>query len=90
MTRQSSIRNGVLTSFALAWLLSISSVAPALAAGGTAEDQHACTPDVFRLCWSEIPDEQRIVRCLNRQIKQLSPECRHVMEGDGARKDGRK
>lgn len=51
-------------------------------AGGTVDDQMACTPDVFRLCSSEIPSEDRIVVCLNKKISQLSPACRKVMDGD--------
>ena len=51
-------------------------------AGGTVEDQMACTPDVFRLCSAEIPSEDRIVVCLNKKISQLSPSCRKVMDGE--------
>ena len=51
-------------------------------AGGTVDEQMACTPDVFRLCSSEIPSEDRIVVCLNKKISQLSPACRKVMDGD--------
>ena len=51
-------------------------------AGGTVDDQMACTPDVFKLCSSEIPSEDRIVVCLNKKISQLSPACRKVMDGD--------
>jgi hypothetical protein len=31
---------------------------------GTAEQQMACTPDVWRLCGAQIPDGDRIVACL--------------------------
>ena len=51
-------------------------------AGGSADEQRACTPDVFRLCASEIPSEDRIVVCLNKKITQLSPACRRVMDSD--------
>lgn len=51
-------------------------------AGGTVDEQMACTPDVFRLCSAEIPSEDRIVVCLNKKISQLSPACRKVMDGD--------
>lgn len=53
----------------------------ARADSGSVDDQLACTPDVFRLCASEIPDEDRIVKCLNRKMASLSPACRQVMEG---------
>ncbi len=45
-----------------------------------ASDQEACTPDVFRLCSSAIPDETAIVACLNAQAAQLSPQCRAVID----------
>ena len=48
---------------------------------GTQEEQDACTPDVFRLCSSAIPNESRIVACLNRNLPKLSPACRSVMTG---------
>ena len=48
---------------------------------GTKEDQDACTPDVFRFCSAQIPDEARIVACLNRNLKKLSANCRVVMTG---------
>src|SRR4051794_39629429 len=52
----------------------------ALAHSGTKEEQDACTPDVFRLCSAVIPDETRIVACLNRKIAKLSPACRAVID----------
>ena len=45
---------------------------------GSAEDQAACTPDVYRLCSQEIPDEDDIVACLVRKKAQLSPACKVV------------
>jgi hypothetical protein len=47
---------------------------------GTMEQQMACTPDVFRLCGAAIPDENRIVACLQANTPQLSPPCRAVFE----------
>lgn len=49
---------------------------------GTQEEQQACTPDVFRLCSAQIPNEDRIVACLNKHMAKLSPACRKVMRGD--------
>jgi len=45
---------------------------------GTMEQQMACTPDVFRLCGAAIPDENRIVACLQANTPQLSAPCRAV------------
>ncbi|MBR0829024.1 hypothetical protein JQ596_26155 [Bradyrhizobium manausense] len=47
---------------------------------GTMEQQMACTPDVWRLCSSEIPDVNRIVACLRQNTPQLSNGCRAVFE----------
>jgi hypothetical protein len=47
---------------------------------GTQEQQVACTADVFRLCWSEIPNVNRIVGCLVREKPRLSAGCRAVFE----------
>lgn len=47
---------------------------------GTMEQQMACTPDVFRLCGAAIPDENRIVACLQANTPQLSSPCRAVFE----------
>jgi hypothetical protein len=45
---------------------------------GTKQEQEACTPDVYRLCSAEIPDEKRIVACLRHNRNKLSPACRKV------------
>ncbi|WP_245501012.1 hypothetical protein [Lichenibacterium minor] len=46
--------------------------------GGSAEDQLACTPDVYRLCASNIPDEDAITACLRQNKSQLSAGCKAV------------
>jgi hypothetical protein len=45
---------------------------------GTEDQRAACTPDVFRLCSSEIPSVDRIVACLQREKPRLSDGCRAV------------
>ena len=70
----------------VSWL--VSSVALVLVASpveaqenrGTLEQQLACTPDVFRLCGSEIPDANRIVACLRQNTAQLGDACKAVFE----------
>jgi len=47
---------------------------------GTQEQQVACTGDVFKLCWSEIPNVSRIVGCLQRERPRLSVGCRAVFD----------
>ena len=49
---------------------------------GTMEQQMACTPDVWRLCSSEIPDVSRITACLRQNTPQLSSGCRAVFESN--------
>jgi len=56
---------------------------------GTADEQQACTPDVFRLCSAQIPNEDRIVACLNRHMAKLSPRCRAVMKGESPKAKAR-
>ncbi len=57
--------------------------APSFAA--SAEERQACTPDVFRLCSSEIPSVDRIVACMKRERPKLSPACAKVFNPDGAK-----
>ena len=45
---------------------------------GSLEDQIACTPDVYRLCSAQVPNEDAIVACLARSKAALSPACRRV------------
>src|ERR1700689_3422473 len=51
---------------------------------GTLEQQMACTPDVFRLCGEQIPDENRIVACLPQNTVLLSGPCRAVFESNNS------
>lgn len=45
---------------------------------GSADDQLACTPDVYRLCAANIPDEDAITSCLKQHKAQLSAGCNAV------------
>jgi hypothetical protein len=44
----------------------------------SAEERAACTPDVFRLCSSDIPNVERIIVCMKRERSKLSPACAAV------------
>ena len=46
----------------------------------TAEERAACTPDVFRLCRSEIPSVKGIVACMKRERPNLSAACATVFD----------
>src|ERR1700730_1997118 len=53
---------------------------------GTVEQQMACTPDVWRLCFDQIPDVNRITACLRQNTPQLSDPCRSVFESNASAK----
>ena len=60
--------------------LALSSCASASFALGTAEQRVACTPDVFRLCSSEIPNVGLIISCMKAKKASLSQACRSVFD----------
>jgi hypothetical protein len=47
---------------------------------GTESERAACTPDVFRLCSSEIPNIERIIACMKAKRASLSTPCRLVFD----------
>ncbi|HET6390448.1 hypothetical protein [Hyphomicrobium sp.] len=69
-------------------IITLAQTSASFAHSGTAEEQAACTPDVLSLCFWDIPNEERIVACLNKNIKKLSPACRTVIAGPD-KKDAR-
>lgn len=69
-------RAPLLVVIAVAWLCTGASTLPER---GSQADQDACTPDVFRLCSGFIPDEAKILACLEGKREQLSPECGKVL-----------
>jgi hypothetical protein len=53
--------------------ITLSSVySAAVMAAGTDEQRAACTPDVFRLCSSEIPNVDHIIVCMTVKKASLS------------------
>jgi hypothetical protein len=60
----------------LALALGVLSYSTSSFALGTAEERAACTPDVFRLCSSEIPNVTKIIACMKAKRSQLNPKCR--------------
>lgn len=58
---------------------------PALADGaykGTKKEQDACQADVFRVCDDAVPDEKKIIACLNEKLADLSAACQRLIEPD--------
>jgi hypothetical protein len=48
-------------------------------AQGTPEDRAACESDVRRYCQSAIPDNLRVLDCLQQNRQRISPSCRGVL-----------
>ena len=67
--------------------IALSSFASASHALGTSEQRAACTPDVFRLCASEIPNVDGIIACMKAKKSSLSPACRAVFNAPAATSD---
>jgi hypothetical protein len=72
-------RTTVTRSLAAACLLAISLHASPSSADllktVTAEERAACTPDVFRLCSSAIPNVKQVIACMKRNRPNLSSVC---------------
>ena len=62
----------------LVFALALPAPASAQQHAGSADDQLACTPDVYRLCAANIPDEDAITTCLRQHTPQLSAGCKAV------------
>ena len=52
---------------------------PLPGAGGTPEDRAACEPDATRYCKSAMPDELRVLGCLQDNRKRISRACQAVL-----------
>lgn len=69
--------------FMFSLLIFAASALPAAAYNpGTSAQRAACTPDVFRLCSSEIPNVDGIIACLRREKAHLSGGCRAAVSND--------
>ena len=78
MTRLSTATRVLATAFFLALASHATPSAADPSRTATAEARAACTPDVFRLCASEIPNVTRIIGCMKRNRPKLSPKCQAV------------
>jgi hypothetical protein len=78
--------HGIFLSLAVAIAAGVAAQNPAAAEEyrGTLEQQMACTPDVWRLCFDQIPDVNRITACLRQNTPQLSGACRSVFESNAS------
>jgi hypothetical protein len=46
---------------------------------GTPEDRAACEPDVQRHCKAAVPDQLRVLGCLQDNRKRISRACQGVL-----------
>lgn len=53
------------------------------------EQQNACQDDAYRLCSDAIPDEALVERCLEKQLRALSPQCRSMFGPSPRRSKGK-
>jgi hypothetical protein len=77
---QAEFRTVLRAAVAMVAGLALSSYATASFALGTVEQRVACTPDVFRLCSSEIPNVGLIISCMTAKKASLSQACRSVFD----------
>ena len=49
------------------------------AAAETPEGRQACTNDANAYCADDIPDRERVYACLVRNVSQLSPPCKKII-----------
>lgn len=50
---------------------------------GTAEEQAACRPDSTKYCLDEMPDNFRVLACLQKNRSKLRKACLQVLEAHG-------
>jgi hypothetical protein len=77
-----------LTCTALAVLLLTGSAALAQSGGGgklsgTEDQQNACFRDANRFCADAIPDQMKVLACLQEHRKRLSKACAKVLADNG-------
>ena len=53
---------------------------------GTKEQQDACQSDVFRICDDAVPDEDKIIACLNKNLHKLRYKCQILVEPDAKKR----
>jgi hypothetical protein len=80
MAKPGSVARLTVRAFILIGSLACQPVAWAGDDRGTPDQQAACTPDAFRLCFNAIPDPDRVEACLRQRKSDLSTSCRAVFE----------
>jgi len=67
--------------FAVLTVAVVSTTAMAEDPGRMQEQQQACETDVYTFCNDAIPDHDRIAACLRKHWREISHECRRIMNG---------
>ena len=50
---------------------------------GTADEQKACQPAVFKFCQAAVPDTMRILQCLQTNRSRIGKSCQDVLAAHG-------
>ena len=50
---------------------------------GTDQERDACHPDVMKFCRDAVPDQFRVLGCLQANRPKISNACRGVLAGHG-------
>jgi len=79
MIRQTAIVLAVIVSAATPSFSQLPLPIPLPLPSGTPEDRAACESDVRRYCQSAIPDNLRVLGCLQTNRQRISPACRGVL-----------
>ena len=75
--KNSPLRAAALLAFGL---LTMTGAMPALAQAYDPKAAELCTPDVLRLCNEFVPDVALITGCMQKNRRELSPECAAVFK----------
>jgi hypothetical protein len=51
--------------------------------GGTPQEQAACAGDAHRFCRDYIPDNSKVLSCLQAEREKITKACRQVLENHG-------
>src|SRR5882757_5863191 len=81
--------SGALLSAAAGTLAMLLVAGPTPAAAQASDAADRCTPDVMRLCSEFVPDADRIVVCLKKKRRQLSPSCASALEPASSKSTGK-
>ena len=75
--KNSPLRTAALLAFGL---LPMAGAMPARAQAHDPKAAELCTPDFMRLCSEFVPDVDLITGCMQKNRRQLSPECAAVFK----------